>query len=147
MLIALSVVLPIVRHDAGAPPGDAFLLGDSSVRVRECRMEHPEWSTARCVVAVASVDALLAFPFLWPVAALVVARREWRRRMAAVGLAVEPLLLLLTAGILALVSFSDTAIGWWVAVVGVPVYYIGWSMQVVPLIVGRPEPPVGAQAP
>jgi len=146
VLIGLGLVLPIARP-GGGPADYAYLFDASFERIRACREQHAAPASLRCYLGLEPTDALWALPFLWPVAAVAVAGRERRRGTTAVRLALEPVLLLVTAGLLGLAWLSHPAVGGLVATLGVPVYYVGWALQVVPRIVGRPIASAPVQAP
>lgn len=140
VLMLFGFVLPISKCSYGDPPKTTYTyVVPDALAMGGCADQDGASAKTACYLtegpALRLLLALVAL--LWPMAVLVIARKEKTRRAMWIRFIAEPLLIAGSALWLYVeVILASPASGWYVTSAGVGVYLAAWLRDVVPLIVG-----------
>jgi hypothetical protein len=140
VLMLFGFVLPISKCSYGDPPKTTYAyVVPEALAIGSCEDQRGVSAQTKCYLTEGPALnlSLALIALLWPVAVIVIARKEKTRRATWIRRICE--LLLIAGSALWLyveVILASAASGWYVASAGVGVYLAAWAREVVPRIVG-----------
>jgi hypothetical protein len=139
-LMLFGLVLPLTKCTYGDPPKTSYTyVIPDALAAGSCDEQVGVGAKAECYLtegpALQLSIALIAL--LWPIAVLVIARKEKTRRAKWIRVIAEPLLIAGSALWLYVeLILASAASGWYVVSAGLGIYLAAWVREVAPLIVG-----------